>query len=66
MCIRDSNNTSILTIKNILLKSNDIPIIFDILSNENLEIKIINQIASDNENTNLSFIVSKGDLGRCV
>ena len=59
------NNTSILTIKNILLKSNDISIIFDILSNENLEIKMINQIASDNENTNLSFIVSKGDLG-CV
>ena len=26
---------------------------------------MINQIASDNENTNLSFIVSKGDLG-CV
>ena len=58
-------NTSILNVKNILSKSNDMSLIFEILSKENLEIKMINQVASDNENTNLSFIVSKGDLG-CV
>lgn len=59
------DNTSILTIKNALSKSNDISMILEILSNENLEIKMINQIVSDNEHTDLSFIVSKGDLG-CV
>ena len=59
------DHTSILTIKDILSKSNDISTVFEILSNENLEIKIINQIASDNEHTSLSFVVSKGDLG-CV
>ena len=35
------------------------------MSKENLEIKMINQIASDNEHTNLSFVVNKGDLG-CI
>lgn len=59
------DHTSILTIKDILSKSNDISTVFEILSNENLEIKIINQIAYDNEHTSLSFVVSKGDLG-CV
>ena len=59
------DNTSILTIKNILSKSNDTSTILEILSNNNLEIKMINEVASDDEYSNLSFIVSKGDLG-CV
>lgn len=57
------DNTSILTIKNILSKSNDISLIFEILSKENLEVKIINQINFDSENINISFVVDKGDLG---
>lgn len=60
-----NDNISILIIKNILLKSNDISIILEILSKSNLDIKMINKIASDNEYSNLSFIVSKGDLG-CI
>ena len=60
-----NDNTSILKIENILSKSDDISLIFEILSKENLEIKMINQIASDNEHTNLSFVVNKGDLG-CI
>ena len=59
------DNTSILTIKNILSKSNDTSTILEILSNNNLEIKMINEVASDDEYSNLSFIVTKGDLG-CV
>ena len=59
------DNTSILKIKNILSKSNDISLIFDILSKENLEIKMINQITSDDEHISLSFVVNKGDLG-CI
>ena len=59
------DNTSILKIKNILSKSNDISLIFDILSKENLEIKMINQIACDDEHISLSFVVNKGDLG-CI
>jgi len=59
------DNTSIIKIKNILSKSNDISLIFDILSKENLEIKMINQITSDDEHISLSFVVNKGDLG-CI
>ena len=58
-------NTSILNVKNILSKSNDISLIFEILSKENLEIKMINQIASDEGRINLFFVLNKGDLG-CI
>lgn len=57
------DNTSILTIKNILSKSNDISLIFEILSKENLELKMINQINFDSKHINISFVVDKGDLG---
>lgn len=60
-----NDNISILIIKNILLKSNDISTILEILSKNNLDIKMINKIASNNEYSNISFIVSKGDLG-CI
>lgn len=59
------DTTSILEIRNILLKSNDISMIFKLLYNENLEIKMINQTIFDDEYINLSLILSKGDLG-CI
>ena len=58
-----SGNTYILTIKNILSKSNDISLISKILSDENLNIKMVSQMQDDGEYTNIFLVISKGDLG---
>lgn len=60
-----NDNTSIFTIKNVLLKSNDMSLISEILSDENLSIKVINQISSNGDYTDFSLVISKGDLG-CI
>ena len=60
-----NDNTSIFTIKNVLLKSNDMSLISGILSDENLSIKVINQISSNGDYTDFSLVISKGDLG-CI
>nr|WP_296646347.1 aspartate kinase [Romboutsia sp. 13368] len=60
-----NDNTSIFTIKNVLLKSNDMSLISGILSDENLSIKVINQISSKGDYTDFSLVISKGDLG-CI
>ena len=60
-----SDNTYIFRIKNISSKSNDISLISKILLDENLNIKMVSQMQDDGEYTNLSLVISKGDLG-CI
>lgn len=61
-----NNNISLITVKNILLKANNIAVIIENLAKENINIDMISQTYLNNGYVDLSFTASKDDLNSII
>ena len=61
-----NDNISLITVKNILLKSGNIAVIMENLAKENINIDMISQTSPDNGYIDLSFTASKDDLNSII